>query len=96
MTEASCPADRLDPKDVALRGRIGAYRLHATHDPRTTDALARAPFLSPFEAEVDPDGMLEPGERRRRAMRSAQARCQRPGSAPGRDVALGAPRDGRC
>lgn len=68
MTAASSPADRSDPNDMVLRGHIGAYRLHATHDPRTTTARERAALLSRFEAEVDPDGVLEPAERRRRAM----------------------------
>ena len=58
---------------MALRGRIGAYRLHATQDPRATTAKARAAFLARFEAEVDPDGVLEPGERRRRAMAARRA-----------------------
>ena len=56
-----------DPGEMALRGRIGAYRLHATHDPRETTAKAREVFLTQFEREVDPDGTLPPEERRRRA-----------------------------
>lgn len=80
---------RFDPNEMALRGRIGAFRLHATHDPRETTARARAAFLARFEAEVDPDGVLDPDERRRRALaarrayfaqlalRSAQARRRR-------------------
>lgn len=71
---------------AALRGRIGAYTLHATHDPRETTKPARAAFLARFEREVDPDGKLPPAERLRRAgyarkayftrlaLRSAQAR----------------------
>ena len=96
--EANRPADRSDRNDMVLRGRIGAFCLQATHDPRATTARARAAFLSRFEVEVDPDGVLAPGERRRRAMaarrayfarlamRSAQARRHRPGSWPGRDL----------
>lgn len=30
-----------DPNEMALRGRIGAFRLRATHDPRATTAKAR-------------------------------------------------------
>ncbi len=52
---------------MALRGRIGAYRLHATHDPTETTAKARAAFLGRFEKEVDPDGILPEAERMRRA-----------------------------
>jgi len=74
-----------------LRGRIGAYRLHATHDPRETTKAARAAFLGKFEEEVDPDGSLSLEERSRRAeaarrayfaqlaYRSAKARRQRLG-----------------
>ena len=69
-------------------GRIGAHRLHATHDPTKTTARARAAFLARFEREVDPDGVLPEGERRRRAeyarkahfarlaLKSAQARAK--------------------
>jgi hypothetical protein len=56
-----------DPADMALRGRIGALRLHATHDPRETTSAARATFLARFERDVDPEGLLPEGERRRRA-----------------------------
>ena len=62
-----------DPQEMALRGRIGAYRLHATHDPRETTAAARAAFMSRFETEVDPDGTLPPVERARRAEAAKKA-----------------------
>jgi hypothetical protein len=58
---------------MALRGRIGAYRLHATHDPRQTTQAARQAFLARFEAEVDPDGLLPPQERQRRALMARRA-----------------------
>ena len=61
------------PDEMALRGRIGAHALHARHDPRTTTEKARAAFLERFEREVDPDGMLPLGERRRRAGHSRRA-----------------------
>lgn len=51
----------------SLRGRIGAYALHSTHDPRETTAAARRAFLSRFENEVDPEGKLPELERARRA-----------------------------
>lgn len=75
--------------DLALRGRIGAFRLHATHDARETTAKARQTFLDRFEREVDPDGLLPLAERQRRAeyakkayfarlaLRSAQSRRRR-------------------
>jgi hypothetical protein len=58
---------------AALKGRIGAYRLHATHDPRETTASARATFLERFYTEVDPDGLLTPAERERRALAARKA-----------------------
>ena len=51
----------------SLVGRIGAYALHARHDSKATTAAARATFLEKFEREVDPDGVLPPEERARRA-----------------------------
>ena len=73
---------------MALRGRIGAYRLHASHDPRETTAPARAAFLKRFEDQVDPERVLPEAERLRRAeyarkahfarlaLASARARCK--------------------
>jgi hypothetical protein len=59
--------DAFDPDDMARRGRIGALVLHATHDARETTQKARESFLSRFEREVDPDGVLPEAERQRRA-----------------------------
>lgn len=73
----------------SLRGRIGAYQLHAPHDSREITAPARRAFMARFEREVDPEGALTPKERARRAdmarkayftrlaYRSAKARHQR-------------------
>ena len=84
----------MNPRDASLRGRIGAYRLHATHDPRDTTKAAHKSFLARFELEVDPDGVLPEAERRRRAeaarkayflllaLKSARAR-RRPKNEPG-------------
>ena len=63
--------------DMALRGRIGAYRTAATHDTRELTATARAARWAQFEAEVDPDSQLKPGERRRRAMAARKAHLAR-------------------
>ncbi|MCY3748421.1 MAG: hypothetical protein OXG64_03915 [Chloroflexi bacterium] len=99
MTASNNRSRRVDPQEMALRGRVGAYRLHATHDTRATTARARAVFLARFEAEVDPDGALDPEERRRRALaarrayfaqlalRSAQARRRRRKRPPRRNAA---------
>src|ERR687898_2426333 len=57
----------------SLRARIAAYALHAQHDPRETTANGRAAFLASFDREVDPEGLLEPDERRRRAEQARRA-----------------------
>ena len=58
---------------VSLRGRLGAHTLHATHDSRELTARARTAFLARFEREVDPDGVLPPDERARRADHARRA-----------------------
>lgn len=60
-------AHRSNPSERALRGRIGAHLLHATHDSRRLTEKARASFMASFERQVDPDGSLPADERRRRA-----------------------------
>jgi hypothetical protein len=69
-----------------LRARLAAQTLHAKHDSRELTAPARAAFLGRFEREADPEGVLDPAERTRRAehlrkaffarlaLKSAQAR----------------------
>jgi hypothetical protein len=59
--------DDLRPAERSLRARLAAYAMHARHDARRTTANGRAAFLARFEHEVDPDGRLDPEERRRRA-----------------------------
>ena len=51
----------------SLAARIGAHILHAKYDPRETTRAGRAAFLDRFEREADPDGVLNPDERCRRA-----------------------------
>lgn len=58
---------------TTLRGRLGAYALHASHDPRETTRHGRAAFLKKFEDEVDPEGVLSPEERARRAQYARRA-----------------------
>lgn len=77
------------PRHHNLLGRIGAHSLHAKYDPRETTRAARKAFLDTFEHQADPDGVLDPEERQRRAkhlrkahftrlaLRSAQARRRR-------------------
>ncbi|MCA1668096.1 MAG: hypothetical protein LC793_12025 [Thermomicrobia bacterium] len=92
MAKVPSSPSLFDPHEMALRGRIGAHRLHATHDPKETTIKAREAFMSRFEREVDPHGTLPEGERTRRAdharaayfaalaYKSATARKQRNGN----------------
>lgn len=69
----SGPEGRLTGEQRVLRARLAAYHLHATHDPKETTRKAREAFLSRFEREVDPEGVLTPGERARRAEAARRA-----------------------
>lgn len=62
--------------EASLRGRIGAYSLHATHDPKETTRAARAAFLQRFAREVDPDLELPWAERARRAEAAKKAKSE--------------------
>lgn len=63
-----------DHNERVLRARMAAHLLHAqVKDPAGHTASARAAFLSRFEREVDPDGVLEPTERVRRAEHAKKA-----------------------
>lgn len=55
----------LTPEQRRLNGRIGAMKVHASG--RTTTRRAREAFFAKFEREVDPDGVLSPAERTKRA-----------------------------
>ena len=71
---ASAPSTHdLSPAERSLRARLAVHTLHATGDARQATALARAGFLARFERQVDPDGTLDPGERRRRAEHARRA-----------------------
>ncbi|NIJ13073.1 hypothetical protein FHU38_003417 [Saccharomonospora amisosensis] len=82
------------PSDwTILRARLGAHSLHA--QGKTNTAPARKAFNDRFENEVDPDRVLDPAERARRAeharkayftslaLKSARARSSRRGKAKG-------------
>jgi hypothetical protein len=56
------------------QARMAAHLLHSRiADPAAHTAPAREAFLSRFEREVDPDGVLEPAERARRAEHARKA-----------------------
>lgn len=70
-------ADSLTPAQRTTRARLAAHELHAQRDSRQTSANGRAAFLATFERQVDPDGVLDPTERRRRAEHAKRAYFQR-------------------
>jgi hypothetical protein len=76
-TDSAMPGDRhrpqLSPEQRSLRARMAAHVMHARHDARRTTENGRAAFLARFEREVDPDGVLDPKERRRRAEHARSA-----------------------
>ena len=57
----------LSPAERTLRARLAAHTMHARNDPQAITANARAAFLAKFEREADPQGVLSPEERQRRA-----------------------------
>ncbi len=56
-----------------LLGKIGGHTAHSRHDSRCLTEPARAAFLRRFEHEVDPDHVLTPDERLRRAGQARKA-----------------------
>ena len=67
----------LTPEQRMLRARLAARTMHSRHDPRETTAVGRAAFMRRFEREVDPDGVLSPAERQRRAGQALRAHMSR-------------------
>lgn len=63
----------MTPQERSTVGRIGAYAQHAKHDVRETTKAGRQAFLDSFAAKVDPDGVLPPAERARRAEAARKA-----------------------
>jgi hypothetical protein len=57
-----------EPEEMSHRARTKASVTHARHDARELTSPARAAFLTSFDKQVDPDGVLTPDECRRRAM----------------------------
>ncbi len=83
------------PQERSIAGRIGAHALHAqVADPTAHTAPARRAFLDRFAREVDPEGVLPPEERARRAehLRKAYfARLALASAKARRKAAAGAP-----
>jgi len=67
----------MSPEDRVLYARMAAHVLHSRYDSKELTAPARRAFLERFEREVDPDSVLEPAERRRRAEHAKKAHFYR-------------------
>lgn len=63
----------LTPAERTLRARLAAHTRWANADPVAGTQAARDAFRASFELKVDPDGILEPGERARRAEQARKA-----------------------
>lgn len=61
----------MTPADRIMRARLAAYSLHA--QGKTNTGPAKAAFDARFEHEVDPDGVLSPAERSKRAAAARKA-----------------------
>lgn len=71
------PVSALTPAQRSLRARLAAHTLHSTRDPLEHTAPARKAFLDRFLEQVDPEGLLAPEERRRRAQSALKAHMTR-------------------
>lgn len=67
----------LTPSERSMRASIAALSRWANTDSKEASEAARRRQLDRFEREVDPDGILDPAERTKRADRSRRAYMQR-------------------
>jgi hypothetical protein len=80
-----------------MRARLAAHEMWANEpDPTGRTAKARAAFLSKFEQQADPDGVLPPEERRRRAEHLRKAHFTRMALASSRARSRKGGGDGRA
>ena len=64
----------MTPEQRSLAARLAIHaRWSGEPDPAACTAAAREAFLTRFDRELDPDGILEPAERARRAAHARQA-----------------------
>lgn len=69
-----CPDQPRSAPEISLQARLAAHRLHAgVTNPAAHAAPARKAFLDRFERQVDPDGLLSPADRARRAEHARKA-----------------------
>lgn len=57
----------LTPEQRSMRARIAAHARWSKEDPKPNADRGQAGLLLRFEREADPEGVLAPEERRRRA-----------------------------
>lgn len=69
------------------RASIAGLTRWSQQDPVAGTAKARQSFLARFEHQVDPDGVLEPAERQRRAEAAKRAHFKRLGIRSGQSRA---------
>ncbi len=67
------PGERLTPSQRSLHARLAAHSKWAMQDPISGTAAARKAALDRFEREVDPEFVLPPAERARRAEHARKA-----------------------
>ena len=67
----------LTAQQRSSRARIAARARWAQQDGRDGTAVAREAFLARFERQVDPEGLLDPVERARRAESAKREHFQR-------------------
>lgn len=67
----------LTPAQRSSRARLAALARHARTDGATATQAARSAFLGRFERQVDPNGLLDPAERTRRAELAKREHFQR-------------------
>ena len=66
--------DKMSPAERKLRGELASRQSWAnTADPSARTRPGREAFLARFEHEVDPDGVLAPADRARRADHARKA-----------------------
>ena len=63
----------MTPAERSLRARMAAHALHASVDSRNHTEPARRAFMARFEDQVDPERVLPPAERARRAEQAKKA-----------------------
>lgn len=67
----------MTPEQRSQRARLAALSRWANENPAANAARGQAGLLAKFEREVDPDGVLAPTERTRRAEAARRAHMVR-------------------